>query len=182
MARIHDDEYGDFDDDGIEEMEGLRSVSEFALRFDSRGHYSTTEHSKIEAVCATLGIQVAHLRELRSSGLLSFDPSPSQTLKIHEWREVMLLGGMLAAGLPVQAIHRVVADLNSPYCYYFENIAYNFVTRKWVTILPVSTGDLVDATIVRCRKKPKYMAKLARRALSSLSRRFGLEEDDDDEP
>jgi len=82
-------------------------------------------------VCESLGLNWWAAVKLHTDGWLSFNPEALQALDERQEVELRFIGALVAAGCDDSMLHRLLDDLEKPFCYRPDRVFYNWTARSW---------------------------------------------------
>jgi len=81
--------------------------------------------------CEALGLNWWAAVKLHADGWLNFNPESLPTLDERQEVELRFVGALVAAGCDDAMLHRLLDDLEKPFCYRPGRVYYAWTAREW---------------------------------------------------
>ncbi|MBC7362511.1 MAG: hypothetical protein H5U06_09570 [Candidatus Aminicenantes bacterium] len=82
----------------------------------------------------TVGVEIEKLRLWHRIGILSFDPEEKDLYFNKEIIETKFVKTLVEFGLPLEKLLFMLAKLEKPYVYSFDDIYWDFAREQWMSI------------------------------------------------
>ncbi len=94
------------------------------------GQYSAAPQTPKE-LCDAIGLNWFAAEKLYDDSLLSFDPNQVSVLTPEQRAELRFLGTLVVADCPRPFLEKLLAGLESPYCYRLDRMYFDWGAREW---------------------------------------------------
>ena len=91
-------------------------------------------------ICEVIGLNWLSALKLSAHGWLAFSPESLLQLDERQETELRFVGALVVAGCDDVLLHRLLGDLQKPYCYRPDRVYYDWVAREW-RLLPKPLDD-----------------------------------------